>query len=228
MSKRNNLISIVTSKKHKEIQNIFTKIRANSIILNRERLTDPFKQYNLIEKILKTHEAKLFITFTSSHIILGRSFNNEIIDMLKFKIKHYEKSFKGTVSAELNMKYTILLININDKRIENLFIDLLNMKSSKICLQNIKYTWVITNIKGIFIIKYCRILENNDLEDVGPCFELELEDKYHCTEETYKKSLGKIEKKNKSITKNQFNDEIGILHIDKQDLREIKTRKYKK
>ncbi|WUR04963.1 ribosome production factor 2 RPF2 [Vairimorpha necatrix] len=228
MSKRSELLSILTTKKHKEIQKIFGKIRNNTTTLTRERLSDPFKQYSIVEQLLKKHDTKLFITFTSKHIIMGRSFNNEIIDMLKLKIKNYEKSYEGIVPAELNMKYAIMLINIKDERLSNFFIDFFNMKSSKICIENIKYTWVIAEYNGLIIIKYCRILENNELEDVGPCFELEMEDKFLCSEETYKKSMGNKEKVNKNITKNEFNDEIGILHIDKQDLRDIKTRKYRK
>ncbi|KAK6089715.1 hypothetical protein P3W45_001357 [Vairimorpha bombi] len=228
MSKRNSLISIITSKKHKEIQSILTKIRSDCIAVRREKLSDPFKQYSIVEKILKAHESKLFITITSKHLIFGRSFNNEIIDMLKFKIITYEKSFKGVISAELNMKYGLLLMNIKDKRIENMFVDLFNMKSSKICLDNIRYMWVITDFNGTYVLKYCRILGNDDLEDVGPYFELELEDKYFCSDETYKKSMGNKEKTVKNISKNEFNDQIGTLHINKQDLREIKTRKYGK
>lgn len=228
MSKRNNLISIITSKKHKEIQLILTKIRSDCITVKREKLLDPFKQYNIVEKILKSHNSKLFITFTSDNLILGRSFNNEIIDMLKFKIKNYEKSFKGVIPAEINMKYGLLLINIKDKRIENIFVDIFNMKSSKVCLDNLKYIWVITDYNGTYILKYCRILNNDDLEDVGPYLELEIEDQYACSDETYKKSFGNKEKNVKNVSKNEFYDQIGTLHIDKQDLREIKTRKYRK
>lgn len=228
MSKRLNVLSIITSKKNKEIQSIVTKIRSDCIQVIREKLSDPMKQYSLIQKLLKKNECKLFLTITNGFFSFGRSFNDEILDLLKFKIINSKSTFKNVVSAELNMKYYIFIQNIADDRICNLIIDVFNMKSSKVCLKNIKYCWIFSCIDSKYIFKYCRILSNDEIEDIGPYFELELVDKYYCSDELYKKSFGEISKKNKKINKNEFKDEIGTLHIDKQDLREIKTRKYRK
>lgn len=228
MSKRLNLLSIITNKKNKELQTIVTKIRSDCIQVTREKILDPLKQYALIQKILKKHDCKLFFTITNGHFTIGRTFNEEILDLLKFKILKSVSTFKGVVSAEINMKYFIFIQNITDERMCNLLIDVFNMKSSKVCLDNIKYCWIFSYVDSKYIFKYCRILSNDDVEDIGPYFELELVDKYYCNDELYKKSFGVVSKINKKINKNIFKDEIGTLHIDKQDLREIKTRNYRK
>ncbi|KAF9763028.1 Ribosome production factor 2 like protein [Nosema granulosis] len=227
--KRTELLSIVSTKAGEEIQREIAAIRGDSKKVKRD--IDPYKDTELTEKLLAKTNTKLFMNINKSNqLVLGRSFNNEIIDMLQFKIVDCKLTKDFDVPGfELHSKYFILLNNIKDKRKENLFIDLLNMRSSKICLEGVNYCWVVSRTDSVFVWKYCRVFNDNSIQDVGPSLNMVLENAYHCGDEKYKLAVGENsnKKKSKNTYKNAFNDKIGVLHIDKQDLKEVKTRKSK-
>lgn len=227
--KRNELLSIVSNKVGEEIQREIATIRGDTRKIKKD--IDTYKNSELTERLLAKTSTKLFMSISKNQeLTLGRSFNNEIIDLLNFKILDYKLTKDFDVPGfELHAKYFILLNNIGDKRKENLFIDLLNMRSSKICLEGINYTWIISRSDDTYTMKYCRVFSDSSIQDIGPCLVMSLLNSYHCGDEKYKLAIGenRNKKKSKNTFKNAFNDKIGVLHIDKQDLKEVKTRKSK-
>jgi ribosome production factor 2 len=225
--KRNELLSIISTKVGEEIQREIASIRGDTRKIKKD--FDSYKQAELTEKLLAKNNTKFFMNINKNNeLIFGRSHDNEIIDMINFKILDHKLTKDFDVPGfELHSKYFILLHNIGDKRKENLFIDILNQRSSKICLEGINYTWIISRKNEEYTMKYCRVFKDNSIEDVGPYLRMTLQNAYHCSEERYKESISENvnKKKNRNTFKNAFNDKIGILHIDKQDLKDVKTRK---
>ncbi|AFN82889.1 hypothetical protein EROM_041230 [Encephalitozoon romaleae SJ-2008] len=226
-SERKTLLSVICSDKGEKIQREIGVIRGDTVHIHEK--VNPFDCAEQIEKLMKKKKSGMFISITKdSLLVIGRTFNDEIIDMVEFKINRYlSVTDFECVGPELHMKYFVVLQNINNKRLENLIVDFFNKKSSKVCLEGIRYSWVFTKTEDGYVLKYVRVLKDLNVEDCGPLLEMELVRSYHCSDELYKKALDEPKKPKKNISKNLFNDKIGTLHIDKQDLRDIRLKKSK-
>lgn len=183
---------------------------------------------NGIFKLMKKKNCALFLSYDGKNSIsLGRSYNGQPLEVIKFKIRNMLSSsdFK-TLPPELNVKYFCIFLNIKNKKIENLFVDLLNQPSSKINISAVKYAWVISQADTIITIKFVRVLDDISIEEIGPFFEIETEKEFFCSDELREQAFSvKIPKKQKNVSKNIFKDKIGKIYIEKQDLKDINTRK---
>ncbi|ADM11411.1 uncharacterized protein Eint_041220 [Encephalitozoon intestinalis ATCC 50506] len=222
------LLSVICSSEGEKIQREIGAIRGDTIHIQ-EKIS-AFDCVEQVEKLMKKKKSGIFISVTKENLlVIGRTFNDEIIDMVEFKINKYQPvSDFECVSPELHMKYFVVLENINNPRLESLVIDLFNMRSSKVCLEGIRYSWVFARTESGYVLKYVRVLKDLSVEDCGPLFEMELARSYHCSDELYKKALDEPSKPRRNTTKNLFNDRIGTIYIDKQDLRDIKLKKTKR
>ncbi|KAI5149703.1 ribosome production factor 2 [Enteropsectra breve] len=179
-------------------------------------------------KHMKKMDSSLLISHTGEEqLVLGRTFNNEFMELIKFKINVIKSSQDfSTLPPEPYVKYFILVQNIKNKFLENLFIDIFAQKSHEIDIGAIRYAWIINQNEKIFTMKYVRVMNDLSIEDIGPYFEMEIEKEFYCgdvirTEATDLPSVRKI----KNVEKNEFKDTIGKIHIDKQDLKDINLRK---
>lgn len=202
------------------------QIRGDFVSLNDD--FDTYADHNKTAKIMKKKNAAFFITSVgNTHINMGRVYDGEFLELIKFKIHKILSSedFKS-IPAEMFVKYFILLQNIDSPRLENMFMDLFNQKSIEANLNGIKYAWIISRIDKIYTLKFVRVLNDCSVEDIGPYFELEIENEFFSTDELYNKAFTIEEpKKTKNVEKNVFKDVIGTLHVDKQDLRDIQLKK---
>ncbi|UYI27506.1 ribosome production factor 2 [Encephalitozoon cuniculi] len=225
LSERKTLLSVICCTEGERIQKEIGVIRGDTVHMHEK--TSPSGSVEKIEKLMKKKRSGLFLSVTKErHLVIGRAFNDELIDMVEFKINRYlSVSDFECAGPELHMKYFVVLQNINNSRLENLVVDFFNMKSSKVCLESVRYSWVFARTEEGYVLKYVRVLKDLSVEDCGPLLEMELVRSYHCSDELYKKSLGEPSKPRKNTAKNLFSDRIGTLHIDKQDLRDIRLKK---
>lgn len=200
-------------------------IRDGYVSLN-ENL-NPFADYENVIKLMKKKKAVLSVSNYKENMVFMRCFNDQPLEILNFKVlKAMSSSDFDTIPAELFVKYFVLVQNISNPKIENFFIDLLSQKTLKINLDAVKYAWVINETNGVFTIKFVRILNDNSVQDIGPYFELKLENEFFCGDELYEKAFETIKPvKQKNVSKNVFKDKVGKLHIDKQDLKEVNLKK---
>ncbi len=209
------------------------KIRDDFVVLNES--IDAFIEYERSLKLMKKKKCALSVSNTKDSFVFIRSYDHQPLEILKFKIiKSLSSSDFSTIPAEFYSKYFILCQNIENKRIENFFIDFFSQSSTKVNISGVKYAWVIAaDSEGkVFTLKYVRVLNDFSVEDIGPLFEMKLEKEFYCGDDLYEKAyVSDKEKKQKNVSKNVFKDKIGKLHIDKQDLNDInhkKSRAYKK
>ncbi|KAH9411573.1 hypothetical protein HK407_04g06780 [Ordospora pajunii] len=224
---RKTLLSVVSNEEGERIQKEFSTIRGDAVSV-RENVS-PFDCVEKIERLMKKKRCGVFFSVTKEkRLVIGRVFNDEMIDIAEFSIdKYMSVSDFECVSPELHMKYFVVVQNIDDARLENLVVDMLNMKSNKVCLDNIRYCWVFARSEAGYVLKYVRVMKDLSIENCGPLFEMQLIRSHHCDEEVYKKAIDEPGRGRKNIKKNVFNDKIGTLHINKQDLREVRLKKIK-
>lgn len=216
----------IAKKTPKSVQE-FLNIRGDSVTVKED--FDCYKDSDKSLKIMKKKKSALFIHPSNSNqnIILGRSFDNQFLDLINFKlIKSLSSADFPTVAAEVSVKYFLLFQNIKNERLQNFFTDLLCQKSYEINLSGVKYAWIINQNNNIITLKFVRVMKDYSVEDIGPYFELEIESEFYCGEDLWKLALDvKKGKKVKNVEKNVFKDKIGKIHIDRQDLHDIKLKK---
>lgn len=217
---------VVGKKCHKAIKEL-AKIR-NETRMAEESL-DIFKETDKAIKLMKKLKSSLVMAQLKSHILLGRSFNGEFIDLIKFKIvKILSTADLTMVPPHLNMKCAVLILNVNNFRLENLIIDIFAQNTNAVALDALKYAWIFVFDGSKYLLKYVRICKDSSVEDVGPYFELEIESEYHCDEDLWEKALDLYsKKKTKNVSKTALNETVGKVYVDKQDLKEINLRKNK-
>lgn len=188
---------------------------------------DAFTDYEKACKLMAKKSCVLSASGFKDTLTFARCFDNQLLECIKFKVlKTLSSADFDSIPAELYVKYMVLTQNVSNKRIENLFIDFFSQKTVKVNIEAIKYAWVISETKGIFTIKFVRILNDMTVQDIGPYFELKVEKEFFCGDELYEKAF-EVHKPHvqKNVSTNATKDKIGKLYIDKQDLKEINLKK---
>lgn len=205
-------------------------IRDNATVLDEQ--IDGFADYENACKFMKKKKCGLLATNTKNQLVFMRTCNYQPLEILKFRIiKSLSSADFKTLAAEFYSKYFVICQGVTNKRIENLFVDLLCQKAMKVNIDAIRYAWILSEGVSdgndiIYTLKYVRVLTDLSVEDIGPYFELILENEFYCGDELYGKAFAaKQPKKQKNITSNVFKDTVGRLYVDRQDLNNIRLKK---
>lgn len=194
---------------------------------------DAFSDYEKALKLMKKKKSVISVTHNKNTLVFIRSFDYQPLEILKFTILNALSSTDfNSIPAEFFSKYFIISQNIENKRIENFFIDFFSQRTVKIDIESVKYAWIISSSSKVeYNLKYVRVLNDFSVEDIGPSFDLKLEKEFYCGDEIYSKAFSQDKPvKQKNVSKNVFKDTVGKLHIDRQDLNDInlkKSRAYK-
>ncbi|ORD97610.1 RPF2 [Hepatospora eriocheir] len=219
---RKSLLSI--NKSELEVIKEILKLRGNSIHIN-----ENYKESSKAIAYCQKKKANLFISSLKENseykLVIGRIFNKDLIDLVKFDIIN-TKSFKeyNKIPPEVFSKSALIISNLKDERLINLFIDVFNNRSLKINLDSVNYSWVINEINGIIKISYNRILKDMSLDEIGPSIELKVND-YYFNEEKFNMSIPVKNKKQKNVFKSVYHDKIGKIYKDKQNLNFVKKNR---
>lgn len=187
-------------------------------------------------KFMKKKKCALSIECNGDRLTITRSFDALPLERVEFRIqKALSSADFSTVPAELFSKYFVVCQNMENKRMENLFVDLFSQSSTKVNLDAVRYAWIINEAQTdskVLTVKYVRVMNDFSVEDIGPYFELLPAGEFFCGDELYEKAFSQQKvKKQKNVSKNVFKDKVGKLHIERQDLNDInhkKSRGYKK
>lgn len=192
---------------------------------------DDFNTYKDIDRtlrLMKKRKASFFVSAVGDGgLAMGRAYDGQILEMVCFKIRSMRSSSDcPTIAPEVCVKYALLLQNIENSRLENMMIDFLHQRSHGVDLHGIRYAWIFGQNGRVFTLRFVRIMKDLSVEDVGPCFEVELEQEFYCGDELWEEALDvQRAKKVRNVEKNAFKDKIGRVHIDRQDLKDIKLKK---
>eukprot|EP00866_Antonospora_locustae_P000239 jgi/Antlo1/239/1910 len=184
---------------------------------------------DLLEKLAIKLKCSLFFSVQTkkkdlSYISIGRLYDNEIIDYVRFKLIDFKPVSFFKKSPEKSCKYFLVMKSLSS-RMSNLLLDMFSTKMSDICIDHLRYALVLSGKDTCFSLRYTRVSADG-LEDVGPRLEMEKMDEYFCDEDMFRKSLGVQEcKKQKNVRQDESMRKVGRLHIQRQDLREINLKK---
>lgn len=212
----------------------------------------PFEDITPIEQFATKLNAPLFM-FTShnkkrpNNLIMGRMFENTLLDMVEFGIEDYKglKEFKVPKIATgikplLIFNGDIFENNREYGRIRNLLIDMFHRESTKnVRLQGLEHVISFTARDNKILFRSFRVFLKKsgsrtpriELEEIGPHVDLVVRRTQLGSDDLFKQSCKKPKelkvKKKKNISEDPLGKTLGRVHMGAQKLNKIQTRKMK-
>ncbi|XP_060711848.1 ribosome production factor 2 homolog isoform X2 [Hemiscyllium ocellatum] len=215
------------------LRDIYSLKKPNAVLYKKKNITRPFEDQTSVKR--------------PHNLIIGRMFDYHVLDMVELGIEKFEslRDFKNSKSAEGSKPMLIFAgdafeIDNDLKRVKNLFIDFFRGPTvPKIRLAGLEIVLHFTAFAGkIFLRSYKVLLKKSgcripriELEEMGPSFNFILRRTHFASDDLYKKSLKQPKalkaKKKKNISQDVFGTTYGRIHMEKQDLSKLQTRKMK-
>ncbi|KAI5172747.1 ribosome production factor 2 [Nematocida sp. LUAm3] len=189
-----------------------------------------------LEEQMKRVKASLFLYITQGKnekllILLGRTHEYQIIDIVKYEVTWKEELTNLSLPTEA-LRLILLSGRSSCDRTQNLILDVLrdalpNALSLSLC----KYAYGISFTEQSFALDAYKLTHSpfsfsKSLINIAFTFL----GNYRCEQLTYhtsKKTIRQTEKKIKNVEKGPLSSIIGTIHMEKQDLSEIKLSKGK-
>ncbi|GCB76301.1 hypothetical protein scyTo_0017448, partial [Scyliorhinus torazame] len=234
------------------LRDIYSLKKPNVVLYKKKNITRPFEDQTSMEFFSKKSDSSLFIFGSHNkkrphNLIMGRMFDYHVLDMIELGIEKFNglRDFKNSKSAEGSKPMLIFAGDLfeldNDhKRLKNLLIDFFRGPTvPNVRLGGLEIVLHFAAFGGkIFMRSYKVLLKKSgcrtpriELEEMGPSFNFVLRRTHLASDDLYKKSLKQPKalkaKKKKNISQDVFGTTYGRIHMEKQDLGKLQTRKMK-
>lgn len=235
------------------LKDICTLKKPNCKHLSRNNDMTPFEDPNPLQILLDKLDCHMF--FFGSHskkrpdnLIVGRTFDNQVLDMIEFGVKQY-KGLGEFKNEKIGVMSKPCLIFNGDKwkmsdelrRIKNLFVDIFNGEEiESIRLQGIEHALSFTVVDDLTIMmrSYKIVLKKSgvrtpriELEEIGPSVDFSIRRTKIASKDLWKLANRKPAELKVTKKKNVSRDGLGNVnarvHIDKQVITKLQTRKMK-
>ncbi|XP_013191642.1 ribosome production factor 2 homolog [Amyelois transitella] len=235
------------------LKDIYDFKKPDAAYLTRKNDFVPFEDASLIEKLCDKKEAALFGVGSHSkkrphNIILGRTFNYHILDMIELGAENFKPMSEfHNMKVLAGLKPCLLFngpawdLNQDLKRLKSVFTDFFHReKVETIRLQGLEHVLSFTATEdGMIYVRSYRIsLKKSgqrtprvELEEIGPSIDFKLRRTKLAADDLYKEAC-RIPKEakpgvKKNISRDAFGSKLGRIHMGKQDIHKLQTRKMK-
>ncbi|KAK4316034.1 hypothetical protein Pmani_012779 [Petrolisthes manimaculis] len=223
-----------------------------SLKLQQKNKILPFEDVLPVERLAVKNDSSLFCMATHSkkrpnNIVIGRMFDHHLLDMVELGVENYAplSEFKNAkVAAGTKPCMVFCGTEFEDvtefKILKNLLIDFFRgVEAKEIRLQGFEHALQFTVFDGKVFLKSYRILLKKsgtriprvELEEIGPSMTLQMRRNRFASNDLRKRSLQqpKQQKANKvkNVRKDPFGTRLGRVHMTKQDIGKLQTRKMK-
>ncbi|XP_038214185.1 ribosome production factor 2 homolog [Zerene cesonia] len=237
----------------KVLKDLYDLKKPDAAFLSRKNDFVPFEDATLIEKLCYKKEAALFGVSSHSkkrphNIILGRTFNYGVLDMIELGADNFKAMSEfHNMKVLAGIKPCLLFngpawdLNQDLKRLKSLFTDFFHReKVETIRLQGLEHalSFTATDDGNIYVRSYRILLKKSgqrtprvELEEIGPSIDFKLRRTKLASEDLFKEAcrvpreVKPLTKKN--ISKDAFGTKLGRVHMGKQDIQRLQTRKMK-
>jgi ribosome production factor 2 len=241
-----------TSQTIKDVLSDFARLaKPNCKPLMKKNDILPFEDVNSIEFLTTKNDCGLFVIGSSTkkrpdNLIIGRIYDEHVLDMFEFGVSEYTQLGAAESKKTKSLGSKPLLVFLGDqwdsdstfKRVENLLIDLFRgEKVPKLALKGIDHAISCTIEEGkIFVrgystgfLKSGTKVPDLELTSMGPNFDLGLRRSQVASEDLWKLSLkqprGTATAKVKNVSRTGLGEKLGKLHMKKQNLDTMNTRR---
>ncbi|XP_025097497.1 ribosome production factor 2 homolog [Pomacea canaliculata] len=226
--------------------------KPHSVLFKKKNITRPFEDQNSLEFFSTKADASLFAFGCHSkkrpnNLIIGRMFDGHVLDMVEFGIEKFVSmlEFKGEkcvfgVKPCLVFSGQAFEQDSEYQRIRNLFTDFFKGPVvDNVRLAGLEHVISVTASGRKFYIRNYRILLKKsgsrtprvELEDMGPSLDLVMRRTKLASDDLFRRALKQPKtakpRKIKNISHDAFGSKLGRIHMTKQDLSKLQTRKMK-
>lgn len=213
----------------------------------------PFENVAPIEGFCQKSTSSLFVFASSNkkrpnNLIIGRTFDYQLLDMIELGITQYkslEEFAKETVMTGTKpcLLFTGEIFETKPelKRLKNLFIDLFHREPvTSIRLQGLEHVIMFTAIDDKVLFRSYRVhLKKSlpsqppyvELEEIGPSIDFQLRRTKLASDDLFKASCKKPKelkvKKVKNVSTDVFGTKEARIHIPKQNIQKVQTKRMK-
>jgi len=234
------------------LRDINTLKKPNSHLFRRKNILRPFEDQTSIEFFSQKSDASLMVFGSHSkkrphNLVFGSFFDHHILDMFELGIDRFApiQDFK-TAKVALGTKPCIMFSGedfenkLEYRRLKTYFTDFWRgEKTTNVRLEGLEHVIQITSVDDkIYLRSYRIVLKKSGLktprlevEEIGPSIDFSVRRSHLASESLYKDSLKKPKsnkpKKKKNIEHDVFKTKTARIHMQKQDLDTMQTRKMK-
>lgn len=234
------------------LKDFYSLKKPDAVMLSRKNDVLPFEDSTFFEHHGRKRSANHFVFGSHSkkrpnNLILGRLFDYNVLDMIELGVEAYTPmaEFKNE-KIGLGIK-PCLVFNGEDwsqqheyQRIKNLLVDFFHRDVVKsVRLAGIEHVISFTAVEGVIFMRSYKILLKKsgqktpriEVEEIGPSADMRLRRTKLASEDLFKTAMKQPKelniKKKKNVTKDGLGTIHGRIHIPKQQLDGIQTRKMK-
>ncbi|KAK3096760.1 hypothetical protein FSP39_003001 [Pinctada imbricata] len=234
------------------LKELYLLKKQDAVMYKRKNILRPFEDETPLEFFAKKSDASLFLFGSHSkkrpnNLVLGRMFDFHVLDMIELGIDKFTSmsEIEGN-KCPVGTKPCLMFAgeafdtDIEYQRLKNLLIDFFRGPVvEQVRLSGLEHTVMITAADGkIFIRNYKILMKKSgcktpriELENMGPSLDLVMRRTKLASDDFYKRALKQPitakPRKKKNISQDAFGSKLGRIHMQKQDLGKLQTRKMK-
>uniref|UniRef100_A0A182MK37 Ribosome production factor 2 homolog n=1 Tax=Anopheles culicifacies TaxID=139723 RepID=A0A182MK37_9DIPT len=227
--------------------------KPNSRMMRRNNDVTPFEDATPLEHLAKTNDCHLFLFGSSSkkrpnNLIMGRTYDEQVLDMVEFGIDQYTALEKFKTEKISQFTKPVIIFNgykwkLTEelRRIKSLLLDMFRIDQiDSIRLQGIEHvlSFTLTDDLTILVRSYRIQLKKSgqrtpriELVEMGPSLDLSVRRTKIASDNLYKVAMKQPAilraAKRKNVTRDELGNVHGRVHVGKQDINVLQTRKMK-
>lgn len=234
------------------LKDIYCLKKPYCVLYKKKNMTRPFEDQTSLEFFSKKSDCSLFIFGSHNkkrpnNLVFGRMFDFHVLDMIELGVEKFVplQDFKTSKCPEATKPLLIFAgdvfeINEDYRRLKNLLIDFFRGPTvTAVRLAGLEHVLHFTAVDGkIFMRSYKVLMKKSgcrtpriELEEMGPSFDFVMRRTHLASDDLYKLSMKRpkaaLIKKKKNISQDTFGTTYGRIHMQKQDLGKLQTRKVK-
>ncbi|XP_048842544.1 ribosome production factor 2 homolog isoform X2 [Brienomyrus brachyistius] len=234
------------------LKDIYSLKKPNAVLYKKKNTARPFEDQTSLEFFSKKSDCSLFLFGSHNkkrpnNLVFGRMFDYHVLDMIELGIEKFV-SLKEIKSSSCPEGTKPLLVFAGDAfdtngeyaRLRSILIDFFRGPTvSAIRLAGLEHILHFTALDGKIYMRSYRVLLKKsgcrtpriELEEMGPSFDFILRRTHLASDDLYKTAHKQPKalkpKKKKNVSHNVFGTKLGRLHMQKQNLEKLRTRKMK-
>ena len=220
--------------------------------LTRKNDVNPFLDSTSLEFLINKNDASLFVVGSHTKkrphtLTIGRTFDGHILDMLEVGISNY-KAFSEFKSTGCGLGQKPMFVFAGDlfatsqthQLVKNMLLDFYRGQVvDEIALTGLEYVIGVTAVENGVMFRIYNVqmkksgtrVPRIELEEMGPRMDMKFGRIRYHDDDAWKQSLKTPKelrpKKVKNITSDPLGDKFGRVHVGRQDLGKLQTRKMK-
>ncbi|KAM4633208.1 ribosome production factor 2 homolog [Polymixia lowei] len=234
------------------LKDIYSLKKPSAVLYKKKNITRPFEDSTSLEFFSKKTDCSLFLFGSHNkkrphNFIFGRLFDFHVLDMIELGIEKYVslQDIKNSKCPEGTKPMLVFAGEAFDtdnehKRLKSLLLDFFRGPTvPAVRLAGLEHVLHFTALDGkIYMRSYRSLLKKSgcrtpriELEEIGPSFDFVLRRTHLASDDLYKTAHRQPKalkpKKKKNVSHDAFGTKFGRLHMQKQDLSKLQTRKMK-